>query len=423
MFNNNYSAVKYSVCSVISTGGVGTGWLYRRTNGTVSDKTIYVVTAAHMVVERDENNNDILSNPNVLIQNVNNSGQNQYFSTKVISVDKKGDIALLEIQNHRGENNKFALNWPYHRSLSVTTVIQQIGIQIYIVGYPMGFDYNSIAGGYLRENNASDSFTPTSLYYNLATNPGNSGSPVFNTSNLVIGMLQWGSSGDEMNGGIRGDLLYYFLETSITNFISSNKTSYNKFFKKQYINIFADSLTSFVPLSGELIQFCQNYQLGMGYANGGRNVDGILLLNDYYLTDMAIEKITYTTLNNVSKTITLSSSLYDRTSIWEVLYFAKPNSSITLYTYRLLSGASEVYTLQLSEMPGAYDYFLTEGFTKKQQYENIMAQNKNIDNVIMCNNKFMENTNLKKYENVLVINEPKKCAKCKKCCNKCKTLC
>ena len=414
MFNNNYNIVKNSVCSVISNGSVGTGWLYRRTNNTTIDKTNYVVTAAHVVVDRDVNNNDILLNPQVLIQNVNNSGQNQYFNTKVISVDKKGDIALLEIQNHRGQNNKFPLNWTSHVSLTVTTTTQAVGIPIYVVGYPMGFDYNSIAGGYLRENNASDYFTPTSLYYNLATNPGNSGSPVFNALNQVIGMLQWGSSGDEMNGGIRGDLLYYFLETAIANFIASNKTSYNNFFKKQYIQIFNDAENNFLPLSGEIIQVLQNYNWGSIYLNGGRNVDGILLLYGNYLTSSVIEKITYTTINNVQKTITLSSSLYDRSSVWEVLYFAKPNSNINLYIYNVANNTYNAYTLQLVEMPAIFDYFLTSGFSKKKEYENIMLQNKQLEEVKIMNENITEKMNLQKKE-IQEIKPKRKCQKCKKC--------
>jgi V8-like Glu-specific endopeptidase len=410
MFNNNYNVVKNGVCSVISDFGVGTGWLYRRTNGLDIDKTIYVVTAAHIVVVRNENYIDNLYEPTVLIQNVNNSGRNQYFSTKIISVDKKGDIALLQIQNN-------GQTWLNHTTLRVTTATQTVGSPIYIVGYPMGFDYNSIAGGYLRENNASDFFTPTSLYYNLASNPGNSGSPVFNTSNFVIGMLQWGSAGDEMNGGIRGDLLYYFLETSIASFVASNKTSYNNFFKKQYIEIFTNGLNTFYPLSGELIRYLQKFNWATGYSNGGRSIEGILLLYGYSYTSAVIEKITYTTNTNVIKTINLSSSLYDRSSIWEVLYFAKPNTNITIFIYDVLTKTDNSYLLTLKEMPAIYDYFLTEGFSKKQEHKNIMDANKNFQGIKIQNNFLLEKTNLKKIE----IQEEKQKPKPKKFC-KCHKL-
>ena len=79
MLNINYNVVKYSVCSV-STSGIGsgiangTGWLYRRANNSTQDKTIYVVTAAHVIMTRDANNNNIIGVPTVLIHNVNNTG-------------------------------------------------------------------------------------------------------------------------------------------------------------------------------------------------------------------------------------------------------------------------------------------------------------------------------------------------------------
>ena len=363
--NSNYSLVKNSVCSVVSDLGSGTGWLYRRTNNKATDKTIYVVTAAHMVIERDESGNETIYNPSVLIQNVNGSGNNQIFDTQVISIDRKGDVAILNIVNHRGTGNKYPNNWPSHISFPVVNTVPEIGSQIYIVGYPEGFDYNSFAGGYLRENNASEYFTPTSLYYNLATSPGNSGSPVFNTSNKVIGMLQWGTEGEEMDGGLRSDLLYYVIEKMITTYVSSGKTLYNSIFKKQAIDLFDDSLTSFIPLNTEIIKFLQQYDIANAYNNGGRVVNGVLLIHDEYLTSLVIETITYTNYNNVSKTITLSSSVFNKTSIWEVLYFAKENSNITMSIYDADANSSSSVTVQLKEMPKEIDYFLTSGFSKK----------------------------------------------------------
>jgi len=364
MFNRNFNLIKNSVCSVFSDLGTGTGWLYRRNNGNHRDKTIYVVTAAHIVVYRS-NSEDIFYNPSILVHNVNNSRNNQIFETKIISIDKKGDIALLEIQNHRGQGNKYSLNWSNHTTLRVNRNIPSIGIPIYIVGYPLGIDYNSLAGGYLRENNAFDSFTPTSLYYNLATSPGNSGSPVFNTNNEVIGMLQWGiSNAEQIDGGIRGDILYYFLENSINKFITSSRTLYNSNFDKNYIGFFGENETSFISLSGQIIKYLiDNFSMGSTYNNGGRNINGVILLYNGFLTNLVLENITYTNIQNQTRTITLSSCINDKSSIWEVIYFAKPSTNIILNIFDLDANISFNETVNLTIMPQLYDFYLTEGFS------------------------------------------------------------
>jgi V8-like Glu-specific endopeptidase len=366
--NSNFNVVKNSICSVVSELGSGTGWLYRRGNNTNIDKQVFVITAAHMVIERDESNNETIYNPTILVQNVNGSNNNQIFNTKVISIDRKGDFALLEILNHRGFNNKFPQNWPSHTTLKISTTKPDIGSSIYIVGYPEGFDYNSFAGGYLRENNASEYFTPTSLYYNLATSPGNSGSPVMNTSNQVIGMLQWGYDGEELDGGIRGDYLYYVIEKMINSYVNSNRTLTNDIYVKQAIDIFNDGLSSFVPLNSEVIKLFQQYDIGgFGYNNGNRPINGVLLLDDDYLTTLVIEKIKYTNFSNTVKTITISSSIFDKTSIWEVNYFAKRNSIVELTIYDLEVDETFTISLTLKDMPKSYDYFLTNGFKNKNK--------------------------------------------------------
>jgi len=384
-FVSNYNAVRDGVCSVTSDIGVGTGWLYRRQNNRLPDKTIYVVTAAHVVYDQV---NDIIYNPMVLIQNVNKSNKNQIFQTLVISLDKKGDIALLEIQNHRGVGNKFPTNWPNHTTLIVNTSRQSIGIPIYIVGYPLGNDYNSFAGGYLRESNVSDNFTPTSLYYNLSTSVGNSGSPVFNTNNQVIGMLQWGMN-NVINGGIRGDILYFFLERSISDFLM-NKT-YSSIFKKNSINIFDNIISSFQPLSGELIQsLYNNFGLAIGYLNGGKEVNGILVIYEDFPTNFVIESVRYQDNTNAWKTIFLSSSIFDKSSIWEVNYFAKPNSVVTLNIYDISDFSNFSMNVTLIEMSTLIDKFLIPGFSKKDKYNAILNKIKNPDDITIIKQKILD---------------------------------
>lgn len=179
-FSSNYSAIRNAVCSITTRMGTagtmtGTAWLCWGSNmlELERDDMIYVVTAAHCVCRRDTDGNDIIYNSSILVENVNGSGNNELFRTQVISIDKKGDIALLEIQNHRGIGNKYPLNWTSHKTLQLATEIPEVGSSILMVGFPQAFDYNSFTYGHLRDNNKQFPWTPTSLVYNIAGNSGN----------------------------------------------------------------------------------------------------------------------------------------------------------------------------------------------------------------------------------------------------------
>lgn len=367
MFRQNYSSVKNAICSVITSSGVGTGWIYRRpVTRSQRDNSIFVVTAAHVVFYLDKDDEDVYEEPEIFVSNVNNSGNNQIFKTKVVSVDKKGDMALLEIQNHRGINNKYPANWPSHRTLTVASSIPEIGIPIFIVGYPLSWDYNSFASGHLKENNASNEDTPTSLYYDFASYNGNSGSPVMNERNQVIGMLQWGVvNWEQLNGGIRCDILSRFIDKSITDFVSANRNSYNMSFKKNYIDI--PNIGGFEPLNGEIISIYNQNELALAYKDGGRSVNGLLLKdNDNNVTTNVLERVTYIGIDNITRTIILSSSVFDKNSIWDIHYFGKPSSSVTLYFYNLQTNTESNTTITLGEMPSDKDLYLTSGFINKK---------------------------------------------------------
>jgi len=389
MFQLNYDIVKSAVCSVVLNNSVGTGWFYRRrsivsrSSRNTPPEQIFVVTAAHVILD---NNNQIVD-PEILVNGVNGTTNNHIFRTKVISIDKKGDIALLEILNHRGgeSNNKYPLNWPNHRTLNVTNVKQKIGIPIFIVGYPLGWDYNSFAAGYLRENNASESYTPKSLFYDMSTYGGNSGSPVLNTNNDVIGMLQWGLQDSELlNGGISGDILFDFLETSIDRFVKSGRTNYYQLYKKNYIPL--SNFNSFQPLNGEVISLFNKYNLALQYKDGGRNIDGVILLamdqttRNFNYTYLVLERILYTDKFGKSKLLRISSSIYDKDNIWDIYYFAKPQSEITLYFYNIESNEETFYKINLTEMPDNIDMFLTN-VLEKQNNNNINNLDTNTMNI------------------------------------------
>jgi V8-like Glu-specific endopeptidase len=391
MFGSKYNLVKNAVCTIQSTQGTGTAWLYRRPrNLRPRDNSIYIITAAHVLPFEIENDEWTIveDNISVLISNVNNTNANYVFDVNVISFDKKGDIAVLEIKNHRGENNKLPLNWPKHRTLQINTNKQTVGSQIFIVGFPLSFDYNSFAAGHLRENNATLSFTPTSLFYDFATYPGNSGSPVFNTRNEVIGMLQWGLEGIEnINGGITGKILSYVIEKSINDFISSGRLQYKNVFKKNYMNLDNNDYL-FYPLDLLIIYLRKNSDYFNLYNDAGKSVDGVLLatLNQFgqiVPTFILVTKIDYIDNNDKPKTLILSSSIDDKDSIWDIHYFAKPGSLFQLYYTNLNTNEDDIYNGELTIMPTLIDDYLTYGFTQSKLQEQIKDKlTNNIEDII-----------------------------------------
>lgn len=166
-----YHKYKDTVVQVQTGGGMGTGVVVNRLGD--------VLTNAH-VVDDAEDGIVIIPYPG-----------EAFYTAKVIRIDKDKDLALLDIDSNR-------INWKY---VKIQKTSLYIGQPVYSIGHPFGNTW-SISDGIVSGERRFfyGSYRTQST---VVTNPGSSGSPLFDKRGRLVGLMQ-GSFKASPFGGYAG---------------------------------------------------------------------------------------------------------------------------------------------------------------------------------------------------------------------------
>jgi S1-C subfamily serine protease len=186
----------------------------------------YLATANHVITDYTRPGLPVATDVWIHITHPTNSIVKLNGTTNcVIGRDILSDVALLRIQG----------TFPALTYANSRTELA-CGDNVTVIGYPEGFDAQSVTRGVVRDNKAvpdvyfsgvgggfmESVLTDCSIY------GGNSGGPMINDDGCWIGILSWGVGSDSnLNGGVCSYLAQTLFLNWITNF-TSTPLQYNK---------------------------------------------------------------------------------------------------------------------------------------------------------------------------------------------------
>ncbi|NMC14427.1 MAG: serine protease [Chloroflexi bacterium] len=116
------------------------------------------------------------------------------YNAKIVGVSECSDLAVIDIE---GDGFPY-LNW-YDGQIDV-------GMDMYLAGFPLGDPQYSLTKGIISKNNASGEASRSSvnsvLEYDATSNPGNSGGPVLTPDGKVLAVHYMGNSSTRQAFGI-----------------------------------------------------------------------------------------------------------------------------------------------------------------------------------------------------------------------------
>ena len=121
-------------------------------------------------------NNHVISNADEILVKLSDQTE---LSAKLVGSDKRSDLALLKVD---------AKNLP---TVKIGTSDDlKLGEWVLAIGSPFGFDHTVTAGivSGKKRNLPNESYVPY-IQTDVAINPGNSGSPLFNLDGDVVGLM------------------------------------------------------------------------------------------------------------------------------------------------------------------------------------------------------------------------------------------
>lgn len=185
--NKSIYDIKDSTCSVTCKYSnyfiFGSGFLVKR------NKVYYVITCAHIINEEQDNKNKKIY---IDLQNVNDIPNNhQQIICDLVGVDSAADIAILRpLTKLENPNEGYDINDHKFIKFGDSTNTKP-GKKCWIIGNTLATDPFSISNGVIRDNKFVFDLQTESLLISAPTWVGNSGSPVFNNENKVIGMVSY----------------------------------------------------------------------------------------------------------------------------------------------------------------------------------------------------------------------------------------
>ncbi len=225
-----YNSCINSVCTILNranNGGysLGQGFWIEGPQPNIGPPIYgYLATAAHVIIDGTLTSRPVSSNlwihttfPTNNIIRVNGT------SVRVMGFDRLADVALLRVQ-YSGSPVYPALVYGNSR----TDV--SCGDNVTCIGYPLGFDVQSVTRGTIRDNKSVPDtyFSGTgggfmeSVMTDCAIYGGNSGGPLINDDNKWIGILSWGIGSDgTINGGVSSYVAMNIFQYFMTNFTAS----------------------------------------------------------------------------------------------------------------------------------------------------------------------------------------------------------
>lgn len=160
----------------------------------------YIATAGHVVV-----GGNTIPEPFIRKVYVQIYPENIMVEGVVVGVDRIYDIGLIKVNL----SNRKYFEWENSRNV-------EIGSYAVTIGHPLGKHVQSITSGIVSDNNAQDySWMPESVLVDFTIIGGNSGGPVINLNEKVIGIVSWGY--DVGNFSLNGSASSYVAEKVITS--------------------------------------------------------------------------------------------------------------------------------------------------------------------------------------------------------------
>lgn len=200
------------ICSYSNYFMFGSGFIVKRKN------TYYVITCAQLIKKCD-----------VKKIHINLQNENQIIC-EIVGLDKAADIAVLRpLTKQENINEGYDIINKKFAKFGNSTKCSPGG-KCHIISNSNGTDPFFIADGIIRDNKFVSSLQTELMLISASTWSGNSGSPIFDENNNIIGMVScYFRNNDEYESTLIGGVTQYMLE-SITRIMIDNYNNNTKGF-------------------------------------------------------------------------------------------------------------------------------------------------------------------------------------------------